>query len=115
MDAIVLHKPKRRSVLENRTSQYRDFIETLDPRYYISLPPEVSPSRLILNSDCTIAMPITTPSLIANYLGKDSMYFDPLKKIRKYDPALRNVPLINDAMELKNILSDMKKERIGKI
>jgi len=113
LDAIIYHKPKRRSVLENRSSEYRKFIAALDPRYYLSLPPEVSPARLILDSNCTISMPITTPSLIAKSYGKNSLYFDPLGVIKRDDPALRQIPLANNPIDLQNIINSMKNEWVS--
>lgn len=113
LDAVILHKPKRRSNLENRSTKYKKFIKSLDPQHYISLAPEVSAARLILNSNSTISMPISTPSLIANYYGKKSLYFDPLGKVMQSDPALRGIPLAGDPTQLRNILIQMKKEWAG--
>jgi len=96
LNAIILHKPKRRSTLLNRSKEYNQFIESLDSQHYISLAPEVSVARLILETNCTVSMPITTPSLLANYYGKKSLYFDPLGKVRQNDPSLRSVELASD-------------------
>lgn len=113
LDAVILHKPKRRSILVNRSREYNQFIESLDPLHYISIAPEVSAARLILDSNCTVSMPISTPSLIANYYGKKSLYFDPLRKVRQSDPALRSIELASDPTQLRNILNQMKKEWAG--
>jgi polysaccharide biosynthesis PFTS motif protein len=111
LDALILHKPKRKSTLENRSHEYVRFINGLDPFFYKSLPPEVSPARLILNSDCTISMPITTPGLIAKKYGRNSIFFDPSGKISQDDPALRKTLFTNDSIKLMKILKNFKNNR----
>jgi hypothetical protein len=105
---VVLHKPKRGKTLELRTSKYQAFLNNLDPETYFSLAPSTSPARLIMNSSCTIAMPITSPGIIALTLRKKSLFFDPYGGIDPKDPALRGVRLAKNTNELKEFLQDIK-------
>ena len=110
LDLLILHKPKRRSVIENRSEEYKEYINRLDRRHYISVPPEVSPARLIKETNCTISMPITTPSILANKLGRKAIYFDPLGKVHRKDPALRGITIASNPIELRDLLGELKKD-----
>jgi polysaccharide biosynthesis PFTS motif protein len=58
-------------------------------------------------------MPITTPSLIAKSYEKNSLYFDPLGVIKRDDPALRQIPLASNPIELQNIINSMKNKWVS--
>jgi hypothetical protein len=105
---VVLHKPKRYKTLELRTAKYQTFLNNLDPETYFSLSPSTSPARLIMNSSCTIAMPITSPGIIAPTLSKESIFFDPYGKIDPKDRAMRGIDIAQDTNELKKFLEEIK-------
>jgi polysaccharide biosynthesis PFTS motif protein len=101
---MIFHKPKRQNVMYFRDRFYRDFIDTLSSDYYLSIPPETSPARLIVNTDCTICMPISSPGFIALNMGKKSLYLDPVGSINPNDPALRGAPLAKNQEDIRAFL-----------
>ena len=108
LDFVVLHKPKRDKTLELRPSKYQAFLNDLNPDRYFSLAPSTSPARLIMNTSCTIAMPITSPGIIALTLRKKSLFFDPYGGIDPKDQALRGVRLAKNTNELREFLKEIK-------
>jgi polysaccharide biosynthesis PFTS motif protein len=104
---MIFHKPKRANVLNNRDTEYRKFIENLSSEWYFSIPPETSPARLILETECTICMPISSPGLIALKMAKKSLYYDPLGVINRHDPALRGAQLAKTHEEIKTFLNEV--------
>jgi polysaccharide biosynthesis PFTS motif protein len=109
LNLVIFHKPKRRATLEGRTSRYKMFIDNLDSNHYIQVAPEVSPARIVQETNVTIGMPITTPGILANSYGHKAIFFDPLGKVMKKDPALRGIVVASNAIELKALLSDLIK------
>jgi polysaccharide biosynthesis PFTS motif protein len=85
------------------------FIDNLDSNHYIQVAPEVSPARIVQETNVTIGMPITTPGILANSYGHKAIFFDPLGKVMKKDPALRGIVVASNAIELKALLSDLIK------
>jgi polysaccharide biosynthesis PFTS motif protein len=104
---MIFHKPKRANVLNYRDTDYREFIKNLSSEFYFSIPPETSPARLILETDCTICMPISSPGFIALTMRKKSLYYDPLGVINLNDPALRDAPLARSHEEIKTFLNQV--------
>lgn len=110
---VVLHKPKRPKTIEIRSEKYQKFLAALDPNIYFSIEPSTSPARLIKNTNCTIAMPITSPGIIARTLCKESVFFDPYGAISPSDPALRRICLVKDILQLQEFLHGIK-DKISK-
>ena len=54
--------------------------------------------------EVVLSMPFTSTAVIADYYGKDSIYYDPSRKIQKDDRAAHNLTVINGKIELKNYL-----------
>ena len=82
------------------TAHYQDIIVKIDD--------SVSSERLILASTVTVSKPLSTTALVAKSVSKPSLYYDPTKKISRFDPALRGIPILNNKQDLldtmKNIL-----------
>jgi len=113
LNLLILHKPKRRSHIDSRPNKYKAFIDSLDSNYYQSVAPEVSPARLITETNCSISMPITTTGVLANSYGRKAIYFDPLGEVSKEDAALRGVVLASNSVELTDLLKNMKNAWAG--
>jgi len=107
LDALVLYKFKRmREVsIKNKThwnailkltADYKDIIVKIDD--------SVSSERLILASTVTVSKPLSTTALIAKSVSKPSLYYDPTKKISRFDPALRGIPILNNKQDLLDTL-----------
>jgi polysaccharide biosynthesis PFTS motif protein len=110
---IVLHKPKRQNTIKNRPKKYQTFLDALNSDVYKSISPSTSPARLIMNTNCTIAMPITSPGIIAGTLGKKSVFFDPYGVIDEKDEALRGVSLAKNTHQLKEFLERINDKMSG--
>ena len=65
------------------------------------LDPDISAKRLIEKSDITISFPFTSTSLIAKFLSKKTIYYDPTGLISKNDNGNSGVLLISRKNELK--------------
>ena len=50
---------------------------------------------------CTVSLPFTSTSVAANILNKNSVYYDPIKKINKDDPSRCGIEVINDKNRLR--------------
>lgn len=96
--------------------QYRNFINQLErEQHFISIDPNVvSAYQLIQKSKIVISMPFTSTALIAQELGKVSIYYDPTGLIQKDDRAAHGIPIISGKKELKNwletIISNQKQD-----
>ena len=91
----------------------KEFNNTLEKKYIknifeklkkhpqvIYINPKISPYRLIENTDCTISMPFTSPSVAAKFLKKNSIYYDPINQINLDDPSRCDVEVINNKKKL---------------
>jgi polysaccharide biosynthesis PFTS motif protein len=77
LDIIVMHKSKRKIGSSNYI-EYKKTISQLSqnyPNFYFQIEPKVAPSRLIQSTSGTISMPFTSTALIAQSIGKPSIYF----------------------------------------
>lgn len=115
LNILILHKPKRDVTLLNRPIFYKNFINELDPKYYISISPSVSPRKLISKTSLTVSMPLTSTGFIAKSLKVNSVFFDPNGKIVTHDPALREIPLIKETIALRKIIFEEKMKIFGNI
>ena len=92
----------------------KEFSENLEKKYIkniyeklkrnpqvIYINPKISPYRLIQRTMCTVSLPFTSTSVAANILNKNSVYYDPIKKINKDDPSRCGIEVINDKNRLR--------------
>lgn len=63
--------------------------------------PDINAVRLIEASAAVISMPFTSPALLAQHVGKPSIYYDPLGFVQKDDRAAHGVPVISGMSELR--------------
>lgn len=104
LNIVMMHKPKRLLSDSQWDSTYLKYIKSLDQNFYRSIDSRVAPRKIIDVSDIVISKPITSTGFIAKEALKESLYFDPIGKISKKDPALRNVQLFNDISILKQYI-----------
>ena len=64
--------------------------------------PDVSPIRLIKNSDLSISIPFTSSPLYAREMGKKTIYYDSQKIISKKNIASHGLEIILGKEELRN-------------
>lgn len=104
MNITVVHKPKR-DIGNKRTDAYKKLLIDLN-KYdnYIRLDPKFNAYSLISKSKICITQPFTSTALMAKSLNKHSVYYDPLKRISKTDPAKRDIEIIQSSHELKNFI-----------
>jgi polysaccharide biosynthesis PFTS motif protein len=62
--------------------------------------PKISPYRLIQQTLCTISLPFTSTSVAANFLKKESIYYDPINQINKDDPSSCGIEVISNKKRL---------------
>lgn len=72
----------------------------------IEINPGVSPMRLCKEFDLVFSTPFTSTALVADSLGKTSVYYDPIGVIQQDDRASYNLPLISGRDELKAFLKN---------
>lgn len=73
----------------------------------VKIDDSVSSERLILASTVCVSKPFSTTALIAKSVSKPSLYYDPTKKISKFDPALRGIPILNTKQDLLDTMKDI--------
>ena len=111
LDILVLYKFKRMREENIRNKTHWNAILKLTAHYQdiiLKIDDSVSSERVILASTVTVSKPLSTTALIAKSVSKPSLYYDPTKKISRFDPALRGIPILNNKQDLldtmKNIL-----------
>ena len=68
--------------------------------------------KIIYNSDISISMPFTSPSIIAKYLKKKSIYYDPTSLIDINDPNSSGVEIISGKDNLDKFFNNYLKRKI---
>jgi len=96
-------KRKRDSILTHK--RYLNFIKNfIKYDNVVEVDSGISASRLCKQFDLVISMPFTSTGVLADNLGKDSIYYDPKSTIQKNDRAAHNLEVINGKNELRNYL-----------
>ena len=99
---LLMHKTKRMLPGEKRTPEYKNLLCNLDSSpNYVQVNPKVSAHHLSLESDLVISLPFTSTAYLAHELGKPSIFYDPIGKLKSNDPALSNIPLFQSIGLLK--------------
>jgi polysaccharide biosynthesis PFTS motif protein len=104
LNVVMMHKPKRVYLDSQRDSNYLKYVKSLDSNFYKNIDTRVSPRKIINVADIVISKPLTSTAFIAKESLKKSIYFDPIGKISKKDPALRGVPVLNDINMLRQFI-----------
>lgn len=104
MDGNMILKRKRK-IGKLAHPKYRNFLNKLDlhPHFH-TIDSEISAYALCEKCSLVISMPFTSTALIAEGLGKPSIYYDPSGIIQKDDRAAHGIPIISGQKELKNWL-----------
>lgn len=66
----------------------------------------VSPMRLCKEFDLVFSIPFTSTAIIADSLGKTSVYYDPIGVIQQNDRASHSLPIISRRDELKEFIKN---------
>ena len=110
LDMLVLYKFKRMREESIRNKTHWNAILKLTAHYQdiiVKIDDSVSSERLILASTITVSKPLSTTALIAKSINKPSLYYDPTKKISRFDPALRGIPILNNKQDLLDTLKNI--------
>ena len=92
-------KRKRFNQLAHRG--YLKFMNDLAKQAHIYIiDPDIAAKSLIEKSDGAITMPFSTPANIAKGLNKPSVFYDPIAKTIKGDPAAHGLEIISDKKNL---------------
>ncbi len=92
---------RKREIGKSAHPVYRNFLKTFEnsPNIFF-LDPNLSPEMIIKNCIGVISMPFTSTALIAKKIGKPTIFYDPLGKVQKNDPAAHSVEIIQGKEEL---------------
>jgi polysaccharide biosynthesis PFTS motif protein len=104
---LLLHKSKRPISPKNIPLSYKKSINIFDPLYYRNIDTRVAVKRILLASKVSISKPITSPAIVAKEIGLHSIYFDPLGRVQKSDPALRGIPIFSEKNEMEKYLQSI--------
>ena len=109
-DYAIIWKRKRQfgSIHSKEYIQFCNDFEKNDN--ILTLDPEISAFRVILNSNIVISMPFTSTSFIANYFEKKTFFYDPTKVLYKDDRGSQGIPLLSGFEELLNYFKILKNE-----
>ena len=77
----------------------------------VEIDPDISAFRLCKQFDVVLSLPFTSTAVIADYYGKESIYYDPTGKIEKSDRAAHQLTVINKKNELRNYLEKIFKTK----
>lgn len=104
MDGNMILKRKRK-IGKLAHPKYRNFLNKLDLHpHFQAIDSEVSAYALCEKCSLVISMPFTSTALIAEALGKPSIYYDPSGIIQKDDRAAHGIPILSGKKELQNWL-----------
>jgi polysaccharide biosynthesis PFTS motif protein len=65
--------------------------------------------KIINNSSMVISMPFTSTALIAQELGKPTIFYDPSSRLFKDDPAAHGIQVISSVVDLEKwVVSNLR-------
>lgn len=71
----------------------------------------IAVERIVKNSEISISMPFTSPSIIARYLNKKSIYYDPTNLLNSDDPNSSGVEIIKGRDNLDEFFANFLNKR----
>ena len=100
LDLTTLYKAKRNigSMVHPRYSSLRETL--LMNSSAVTVEPEISAIHVIQSSDLVISMPFTSTAILARYLGKPAVFYDPANILQKDDPAAHGIPILQNHHDL---------------
>lgn len=99
---------KRKKNNPRTHKSYMSFIRSfIKNNNVIEIDPDVSAFRLCKQFDVVLSMPFTSTAVVADYYGKNSIYYDPSGKIQKDDRAAHNLNVLNGKIELRDYLVNL--------
>ena len=99
---------RKRDIGKQSHPSYRRMQELISQRDNVfEVQPDTSASSLIANSYAVISSPYTSTAVIANEMGKPSVYYDPSKLLQKGDPASHGIMVIQSELELDEWLNSL--------
>lgn len=91
--------------------RYRNLLSQLEKHpNFISLDPDTAVHQIVENCKAVISMPFTSTALIAERMGKPSIYYDPSGLIQKYDRGAHGIKIVSGQKELEAWLEGLSKE-----
>ena len=85
--------------------RYIDFIKKLKNCKNITIiSSDIAPISLIDKSDIIISPPFSSPSLIAKYFDKTTIYYDSTNNLPVVEPTMKKIRIIKKFDELKNFI-----------
>jgi polysaccharide biosynthesis PFTS motif protein len=91
--------------------RYRNLLSELEKHpNFISLDPDTAAHQIVENCKAVISMPFTATALIAERMGKPSIYYDPSGLIQKDDRGAHGIKIVSGPKELEVWLEGLSKE-----
>jgi polysaccharide biosynthesis PFTS motif protein len=92
---------RKRNIGRSLHPTYRKYLDCLcQQAYVVAVDPNISAVRVIESASAVVSMPFTSVAIIAQAIGKPTVYYDPTGIIRKDDPAAHGVQVISGRREL---------------
>lgn len=102
LNFTIVHK-KKREIGKLAHYKYRNYIKELNNNIeYISIDSNIAPQKIIPNSILVISMPFTSTALIAKFMHKPSIFYDPTGNVNRDNIASHGIQLISGKECLKN-------------
>ena len=99
---------RKRAIGKNENSLYTQRVKLLSEKYNIlNVDPSIPAEEIIEKSLATISMPFTATGIMAQFLLKPSIFYDPTGLILKDDSAAHGIMVINNKVDLKEWLSKL--------
>ena len=91
--------------------RYRNLLSELEKHpNFISLDPDTAVHQIVENCKAVISMPFTATALIAERMGKPSIYYDPSGLIQKDDRGAHGIKIVSGPKELEEWLEGLSKK-----
>ena len=105
---MCIHKSKRKNA-KYIDLEYEIGLEKIATQYdnYVRVESDISPYRIIANSDLTISMPFTSTGAIAKSLDIPNFYYDSIGKVSLIDAEKREFELINSRVNLEKKITEL--------
>lgn len=106
----VYYKNKRTRSIQLRNDEHFDGVKSLLAKYkdsVIEIDETVAPIRIIEKSFLSISKPFSTTAVLAESLGKPSVYFDPTGKISTSDTSARGSTVLKNKQELNDFIESL--------